>query len=214
LINEDLTKAEILKSADSLFQKWGFLKTTMEDIAREAGKSKCTLYHYYKNKEEVLEAVARDHILRSIAKAKARIAKVEGYQNKVKIYFYLSLSHMRQMSILNDVLRREIMSEKGLLRKLAKFHDEQEAEIIDSILREGRQEGEFQGLTEEDIPAAVRAIMLVKRSLAMNMFIDNKDKESIDVIMKFLLGGFNLKSKPDKYGDRKQSTGKQVSKIN
>jgi len=205
LINEDLTKTEILRSANSLFQKWGFLKTTMEDIAREAGKSKCTLYHYYKNKEEVLEAVSRDHILRSIAKAKEKIAKVEGYQNKIKMYFYLSLSHMRQMSILNDVLRREIMSEKGLLRKLANFHDEQEAEIIGSILREGREQGEFPGLDDEEVPVAVRAIMLVKRSLAMNMFIDNKDKESIDMIMKFLLGGFNLKTRPVKHQPRNYS---------
>jgi AcrR family transcriptional regulator len=205
LINEDLTKTEILRSANSLFQKWGFLKTTMEDIAREAGKSKCTLYHYYKNKEEVLEAVSRDHILRSITKAKEKIAKVKGYQNKIKMYFYLSLSHMRQMSILNDVLRREIMSEKGLLRKLANFHDEQEAEIIGSILREGREQGEFPGLDDEEVPVAVRAIMLVKRSLAMNMFIDNKDKESIDMIMKFLLGGFNLKTRPVKHQPRNYS---------
>jgi AcrR family transcriptional regulator len=205
LINEDLTKTEILRSANSLFQKWGFLKTTMEDIAREAGKSKCTLYHYYKNKEEVLEAVSRDHILRSITKAKEKIAKVKGYQNKIKMYFYLSLSHMRQMSILNDVLRREIMSEKGLLRKLAKFHDEQEAEIIGSILREGREQGEFPGLDDEEVPVAVRAIMLVKRSLAMNIFIDNKDKESIDMIMKFLLGGFNLKTRPVKHQSRNYS---------
>jgi AcrR family transcriptional regulator len=205
LINEDLTKTEILRSANSLFQKWGFLKTTMEDIAREAGKSKCTLYHYYKNKEEVLEAVSRDYILRSIAKAKEKIAKVKGYQNKIKMYFYLSLSHMRQMSILNDVLRREIMSEKGLLRKLAKFHDEQEAEIIGSILREGREQGEFPGLDDEEVPVAVRAIMLVKRSLAMNIFIDNKDKESIDMIMKFLLGGFNLKTRPVKHQSRNYS---------
>ncbi len=205
MINEDLTKTEILKSANNLFQKWGFLKTTMEDIAREAGKSKCTLYHYYKNKEEVLEAVSRDHILRSIAKDKEKIAKVEGYQNKIKMYFYLSLSHMRQMSILNDVLRREIMSEKGLLRKLANFHDEQEAEIIGSILREGLEQGEFPGLDDEEVPVAVRAMMLVKRSLAMNMFIDNKDKESIDMIMKFLLGGFNLKTRPVKHQPRNYS---------
>lgn len=177
----------------------------MEDIAREAGKSKCTLSHYYKNKEEVLEAVSRDYILRSIAKAKEKIAKVEGYQNKIKMYFYLSLSHMPQMSILNDVLRREIMSKKGLLRKLAKFHDEQEAEIIGSILREGREQGEFPGLDDEEVPVAVRAIMLVKRSPAMNIFIDNKDKESIDMIMKFLLGGFNLKTRPVKHQSRNYS---------
>lgn len=205
MVNKDLTKTEILKSADSLFHKWGFLKTTMEDIAREAGKSKCTLYHYYKNKEEVLEAVSRHYILCSIAKAKEKIAKVEGYQNKFKMYFYLSLSHMPQMSILNDVLRREIMSKKGLLRKLAKFHDEQEAEIIGSILREGREQGEFPGLDDEEVPVAVRAIMLVKRSLAMNIFIENKDKESIDMIMKFLLGGFNLKTRPVKHQSRNYS---------
>ena len=34
---DDIVRAEILKAAERVFQKWGINKTTMEDIAREAG---------------------------------------------------------------------------------------------------------------------------------------------------------------------------------
>ena len=54
---DDLVKAEILKAAERVFQKWGSNKTTMEDIAREAGKGKSTLYYYYQSKEEIFDAV-------------------------------------------------------------------------------------------------------------------------------------------------------------
>lgn len=190
MTREDISRAVILDAADALFHKWGLHKTTMEDIAREAGKSKCTLYHYYKNKEDVLEALAQSHIMKSIAMARKDIEKTVNCRDKIRLYFYISLNEMRRMSVLNDVLHQEIHSNKGLIKKISKFHDEQEAEVIGSILREGKGTGEFRGLEEKDIPAAARAMMLIKRSLALNMFMDSKDRESIDIIMKWLSAGF------------------------
>lgn len=46
---DELLKEKILTGADMLFQKYGLTKTTMEDIAREAGKGKSTLYYYFKS---------------------------------------------------------------------------------------------------------------------------------------------------------------------
>lgn len=42
---DDLVKTSFLQAAEKLFQRWGINKTTMEDIAREAGKGKSTLYY-------------------------------------------------------------------------------------------------------------------------------------------------------------------------
>lgn len=47
----------IVETAEKSFQSFGFEKTTMDDIAKEAGYSKATLYVYFKNKEEIFNHI-------------------------------------------------------------------------------------------------------------------------------------------------------------
>lgn len=43
----------ILKAAASLFAKYGYKKTTVDEIVTEAGISKGLFYHYYQNKKQL-----------------------------------------------------------------------------------------------------------------------------------------------------------------
>jgi len=47
----------ILEAAATLIERWGYSKTTMDDIARAAGVSKGTLYLHWKTKEDLLHAL-------------------------------------------------------------------------------------------------------------------------------------------------------------
>ena len=51
------SKQQIIEAAGVIFERYGFKKTTMDDIAYAAGKGKSSLYYYFKNKEQVFEAV-------------------------------------------------------------------------------------------------------------------------------------------------------------
>ena len=55
--SNDSVRAAILDSARELFARFGYKKTTMEDIAQSLGKGKSSLYYYFKNKEEIFQAV-------------------------------------------------------------------------------------------------------------------------------------------------------------
>lgn len=52
-------KKQILQAAMTVFAQTGFQQTRMEDIAREAGLSKGTLYLYFDSKEAVVMALLR-----------------------------------------------------------------------------------------------------------------------------------------------------------
>ena len=54
----------LLDSAARLILRFGYDKTTMQDIALEAAVSKSTLYLYWKNKEEVFQALITRETLR------------------------------------------------------------------------------------------------------------------------------------------------------
>lgn len=58
----DEKKRSILRNAAELFAGKGFGSATMIDIARACGTSKSRLYHYFSSKEEVLFAIAMEHV--------------------------------------------------------------------------------------------------------------------------------------------------------
>ena len=55
------TPTRILNETRALFKRRGIRAVTMDDIARELGMSKKTVYQYFKNKAEIVQAVCNDH---------------------------------------------------------------------------------------------------------------------------------------------------------
>lgn len=56
------TKQEILQMTESLFMRYGIKSVTMDDIARELGISKKTLYQFVNNKQDLIEQSFQKHI--------------------------------------------------------------------------------------------------------------------------------------------------------
>jgi len=56
---EAFTRKDILDSAVGLLTRNGIQGLTMDRVAAEAGVAKGTLYVYFKNKEEILDAALR-----------------------------------------------------------------------------------------------------------------------------------------------------------
>ncbi|CAN5367927.1 TetR/AcrR family transcriptional regulator [soil metagenome] len=54
-------RQQILEAAMLCFAKCGFHRTSMHDISTEAGISVGLIYRYFKNKEEVIAALAEEH---------------------------------------------------------------------------------------------------------------------------------------------------------
>ncbi|NRA48435.1 MAG: TetR/AcrR family transcriptional regulator, partial [Phaeodactylibacter sp.] len=55
-------KKDIIKTAFELFLRYGIKSVTMDDIAREMGMSKKTLYQYVPNKADLIDQIFQAHI--------------------------------------------------------------------------------------------------------------------------------------------------------
>ncbi len=55
-------KERILVKAEALFMQYGIRSVSMDDIANNLGMSKKTLYQYYADKDELVDAVVDGHI--------------------------------------------------------------------------------------------------------------------------------------------------------
>lgn len=63
------TRERILGAAFVRFARYGFRRTSMEDIAGEAGVSRAALYLQFRNKEEIFKSLAQDLQDRALARA-------------------------------------------------------------------------------------------------------------------------------------------------
>ena len=54
---KEIAKNKIIQAAIKIFSKKGFHKSSMDEIAKEVGVSKGTLYTYFKSKEEILKEI-------------------------------------------------------------------------------------------------------------------------------------------------------------
>lgn len=64
----------ILDAALELVQRWGYRKTTLEDIAKQAGVTKGTLYQHWKTREALFEALLQREYLSFMVDFRERIA--------------------------------------------------------------------------------------------------------------------------------------------
>jgi AcrR family transcriptional regulator len=186
---EDVIRASILKAAETFFQKWGIAKTTMEDIARQVGKGKSTLYYYFKNKEEVLEAVAMAQAERITLKVREELEKKETAKEKLLAYVYTSFRETRRAVTLFEIARGEIKANKKVLQDVMNKYGALEEKTLEAILMFGSRRNEFKTIGTHDVKATVRAIITVMRSLTIDLFIDNDDKKLIDLIIELLSEG-------------------------
>jgi AcrR family transcriptional regulator len=130
-------KNSIIQVARSVFSKYGFKKTTMDDIARAAGKGKSSLYYYFKSKEEVFEIVLeyevnllRDELMNSINSD-------ELPQMKLRTYVLTRMKMFHNLVNFYDSFRQEYFENYSFIERIRKRYDEEEYLIISKIIEEG-----------------------------------------------------------------------------
>jgi AcrR family transcriptional regulator len=64
--NYENQREMILTGAAELFAQRGFHGTSMNEVAEACGLSKATLYHYYRDKSELLVSIADGHVSRLV----------------------------------------------------------------------------------------------------------------------------------------------------
>ncbi|MCB0577227.1 MAG: TetR/AcrR family transcriptional regulator, partial [Saprospiraceae bacterium] len=96
---------EILKAGSECFARFGFDKTTLDDIGRLAGLNKASLYYYFKNKEEIFIAVVLEETKTFIADLQHKTQAFPDVRKQVKFYLterirrYNEVIHLTKLSV-------------------------------------------------------------------------------------------------------------------
>jgi len=85
-IKEDIIQLQILQAAQQLFQKHGFQKVSMDDVAKAIGKGRSSLYYYYKSKDEIFEAVIDAEIKDILNEIGKVMEKADTIEEKIRAF--------------------------------------------------------------------------------------------------------------------------------
>lgn len=89
----EFRRKEIIDAARSVFARRGFTSGIMDQIAKEAGVAKGTLYLYFRSKTEIYRAVL-DHDMEAIKKETlARIDAADGLKEKIRLFILTRLEN-------------------------------------------------------------------------------------------------------------------------
>lgn len=171
-IEKDPIREDILNGARDLFQRFGFKKTTMEDIARQIGKSKSALYYYYKTKEEIFEAVVLRDMDCQRDLALNVIAEVESAKDKFCLFFTSILQDVRRKANQFSLFRNDFFENPHLIINIAKQREEEVSELIKNLLILGISRGEVKMMSAAEMEVWAKMVNITMRAIGSKLFLD------------------------------------------
>jgi AcrR family transcriptional regulator len=149
--DQDKIREDVISAAEAVFERYGYLRVSMQDISKECNKGRSTLYGYFKNKEEVLDAVCHRLFSACMAESGATISKRRSFSANIESFNTTKLKNLRVMvskyKLAIDDLR---LDPSGFMYKFRKFVDDEVA-IVKQIIVWGIENKDISELTAEDI---------------------------------------------------------------
>jgi len=149
-IDESPTRKRILAAAEQRFAAFGYRRTGIAEIARDAGVAPGTLYRYFENKEEIFRAVMREGLACWLDTARRVLAQPGTAIERLGRLAQVSVDFNRENSLVNSVYRRdgEIIF-APLLEELHEHLITQNVAMIADVIRDGIREGALRDVDPE-----------------------------------------------------------------
>jgi AcrR family transcriptional regulator len=155
MTNDNEQKERILSAATNLFSRFGLEKTTMEDIAKAAGKGKSSLYYYFKSKEEVYAEVIRKEIAGLKTTIRKAIEKEDDPYNKFTRFVGTRLNYLNEKADQYTTIKDEYLKHYQFIQNLTADYSDWEMCTIKDIVEYGRDKGLFLVTDSETISRAI-----------------------------------------------------------
>jgi len=189
---DELIREEVIAAARDLFQRYGLIKTTMEDISKAAGKGKSTLYYYYANKDEIFDTVIREDMEEVFTLVKMAVGRAVTAVDKLRSFNTTRIKLVNQKAALYSIVFGEISDNPQLIRRLKKNYETRELELLKSILAFGMTNGEFKKICDEDLDNLSYIMLSSLRGIERGLLEDNRIKkmgDRLDFILDLLCHG-------------------------
>ena len=181
----------ILNAARELFFRFGFTKTSMDDIAAQCGLAKPSLYYYYKNKEAIFDAIVVGEAEQFMNEVDKKLEENLPPAKKLASFYYSIHEKLKTFATeLEEV--PEMMCEysphgRPVVRKIRELFEGK----LQLLLQEGKDKGVFHF---DDQTTTVKTLTLMTQFLNLDWIRQIPETERDKIVERtvhILLNGLN-----------------------
>ncbi len=188
------TRDKILEVANKLFSRFGFHKTSMDEIAKIARKAKGSLYYYFASKEELFTEV----VAKEIENLKANLSIIVNDKNlkadeKIKQYLVKRMEVLNSASNYHETLKADFFEHFDFIDKIRKELDEWEKAQIKKIIEQGIEENTFEK-RNGNMDVLLDVFIMVLKGLEIPFFLQDKYDDLnpyFDDLLRILIKGLS-----------------------
>jgi AcrR family transcriptional regulator len=194
----DSRRKEILEKSTECFIKFGFNKTTLDEIGDAIGFNKAALYYYFKNKEELFIQVVNNQLTLGLNKLQVDLSETPDNESKILKYLWNRTQVYANLVKLTSLSSENILDLNSTFNEIYSPYKKSEIRYLSGILIKSSDNKTIQEVDEfaENLLDLVNSMglsaLLVKNisNQVQHLEAHNAKKE---VIVKMLLKAFNCK---------------------
>lgn len=152
-------KEQILTISREVFRKHGLSKVTMDDIAKACGKSRSTLYYYYKNKMDVFGDLVKDDIFEIIVPASNELKPAKSLKENLIAYNRNKLERLQLKEKEYPTVISDLRAHPHLFIEVTQVHAAKEYEIYKQMLQWGVENEEIPVMCPSDMEFLIKALV-------------------------------------------------------
>ena len=191
---KDEVREQLVQSARLVFARYGFKKTALDDIAREARKGKSTIYYYFKSKDDIFKAVIDAEAEIRSKSIEDQISAIEDPQQKLKTYIYVRMLSLKNVGNYYEAIKNDLLDNLYFVNSLRTNHFDAEVNVVKNLLLEGVDKGIYTiqnpELTAKTVVTLLQGfeVPLIQKNLS-----DEELQKSVDEMLNILFFGIVTK---------------------
>ncbi|WP_378952987.1 TetR/AcrR family transcriptional regulator [Pelosinus sp. sgz500959] len=175
----------ILDKAKERMERFGFKKTTMDEISKDCRISKKTIYEHFTDKEGMFKCLLLRECHKTIEILFSQLEDVSDPLEKLILLTRNAISHFNQDHFVTRILKDDELYLAFVKRKYHEVIDEEIISIIAQLIREGKKQGQFRDVDERIV--AYAGFKLFQAFSYARTEPLRKDQDYTDVLIDFLV---------------------------
>lgn len=174
---EDLMQQQILAAAKGLFQVYGLAKVTMDDVAKAIGKGRSSLYYYYKNKDEIFDAVVMIEVHEMLAAMTRAVEQAFGVEQKLHAFLLTKLEVIQEKRVFFKMLDVGMDADtfSNFMKTKIVLHNyiiRQESVLLAALLTDGMNIGELRKMPASELEMLIMVLLSSLRGLKRELELE------------------------------------------
>ncbi len=159
---------DIIEAAGKCFVKFGYDKTTLDDISEMVGINKASFYYYFKSKEDIFsEVITREADVYMAATVQC-IEAIPGCREKILAWIKEGFSYNRANSILNRLSLESLRHLSPRLTALMEYAKKKGTDFLVELFRFYQRKGD---VVVQDADKLARTIQNVIYAMKDNAYL-------------------------------------------